>query len=95
MRSLINFGYTWPWTHGHLAVVAAAAALLAVAWARRWHWLSKDAWMRFASGPVMMHGANAGRIRARWPSMLEAAGFRVVEQGTTPATFFVRAIRRQ
>ena len=42
----------------------------------------------------MMHGANAGRIRARWPSMLEGAGFRVVEQGTTPATFFVRAIRR-
>jgi hypothetical protein len=93
MRSLIDFGYTWPWTHGHLVVVAAAAALLAVAWARRWHWLS-DAWMRFAYGPVMMHGANAGRLRAGWQSMLEAAGFRVVEQGTTPATFFVRAIRR-
>jgi SAM-dependent methyltransferase len=249
MRSLIDFGYTWPWTHGHLIVLGAAAALLALAWLRRWHWLPKlafgvvaiwaiaaflvvqtvlrfnelptiptsaylssgagrvldlgagsgrssimvllerpkttvvalddfsatyikdhgpeklkanlraagvdgraevvsadmrklpfenatfdalvstyaidhlpsndipgalaeaarvvrpggefllevmypDAWTKFAYGPVMMHGANAGRIRARWPSMLEAAGFRVVEQGTTPATFFVRAIRR-
>jgi len=26
--------------------------------------------------------------------MLEAAGFRVVEQGTAPATFYVRAVRR-
>ena len=249
MRSLIDFGYTWPWTHGHLVVVGIAAALLGLAWWRRWHWIPKlafglvavwaiaaflvvqtvlrfndlptiptpaylssgagrvldlgagsgrssimvllerpkttvvalddfsatyirdhgpeklkanlkaagvdaraevvsadmrrlpfenatfdalvstyaidhlpqgdipgalaeaarvvrpggeflievmypDAWMRFAYGPVMMHGANAGRIRARWPSMLEEAGFRVVEQGTAPATFYVRAIRR-
>jgi len=249
MRSLIDFGYTWPWTHGHLVVVGVAAALLGLAWWRRWHWVPKlalglvavwaiaaflvvqtvlrfndlptiptpaylssgagrvldlgagsgrssimvllerpkttvvalddfsatyirdhgpeklkanlkaagvdaraevvsadmrrlpfenatfdalvstyaidhlpqgdipgalaeaarvvrpggeflievmypDAWMRFAYGPVMMHGANAGRIRARWPSMLEEAGFRVVEQGTAPATFYVRAIRR-
>jgi len=249
MRSLIDFGYTWPWTHGHLIVLGAATALLVLAWWRRWHWLPKmvfgvvavwaiaaflvvqtvfryndlptiptpaflssgaaraldlgagsgrstimvllerpkttvvalddfsatyirdhgpeklkanlraagvegraevvsadmrklpfenatfdalvstyaidhlppgdipgalaeaarvvrpggefllevmypDAWMKFAYGPVMMHGANAGRIRARWPSMLEAAGFRVVEQGTAPATFYVRAVRR-
>jgi SAM-dependent methyltransferase len=249
MRSLIDFGYTWPWTHGHLVVAGVAAALLGLAWWRRWHWLPKlafglvavwaiaaflvvqavlryndlptiptpaylasgtgrvldlgagsgrssimvllerpkttlvalddfsatyirghgpdklkanlraagvdgraevvsadmrklpfenatfdalvstyaidhlpsgdipgalaeaarvvrpggeflleimypDPWMRFAYGPVMMHGANAGRIRARWPAMLEAAGFRVVEQGTAPATFYVRAIKR-
>jgi len=249
MRSLIDFGYTWPWTHGHLVVVGVAAALLGLAWWRRWHWLPRlafgvvlvwaiaaflvvqtvlryndlptiptpaylssgvgrvldlgagsgrstimvllerpkttvvalddfsatyikdhgpeklkanlkaagvdgraevvsadmrklpfenatfdalvstyaidhlpsgdipgalaeaarvvrpggefllevmypDPWMRFAYGPVMMHGANPGRIRARWPSMLEAAGFRVVEQGTAPATFFIRAVRR-
>jgi SAM-dependent methyltransferase len=248
MRSLISFGYTWPWTHGHLVVLAAAASLFALAWFRKWHWLWRlafglvgvwalaaflvvqtvfryndlptiptaaflssgegrvldlgagsgrssimvllerpkttlvaldnfsatyirdhgpdklranlraagvdrradvvsadmrklpfpdgsfdalvstyaidhlprndvpvalkeaarvvrpggeflleimypDAWMRFAYGPVMMHGANAGQIRARWPSMLEEAGFRVVERGTTPATFYVLAIR--
>jgi SAM-dependent methyltransferase len=53
-----------------------------------------DAWMKFAYGPLMMHGASASGIRARWPAMMEAAGFRVVEQGTAPATFYMRAVRR-
>lgn len=30
-----NFGYTWPWTHGHLAL-AAAFALISILWRRRW-----------------------------------------------------------
>jgi len=249
MRSLIDLGYTWPWTHGHLVIVAVAAAFLALAWVRRWHWLPKalfaavaawalagflvaqfvlrfndlssiptpaylsagtgrvldigagsgraslmvlmerprttvvaldnfsatyikgngpgllranfqaagvgaraevvsadmrklpfpdgsfdaivstyaidhlpgadipgalaeaarvvrpggeflleimypDFWMRFAFGPMMMHGASGRAIRARWPSMMEKAGFTVVEQGTAPATFFMRAVRR-
>jgi SAM-dependent methyltransferase len=249
MRSLIDFGYTWPWTHGHLVLAAAASALLLLAWMRRWHWISKaaiatvvawalvafvvvqavlrfndlpaiptpgflasgsgrvldigagsgrssimvllerpqttmvaldnfsatyirdlgpeklkanlraagveeraevvsadmrklpfpdasfdaivstyaidhlpradipgalseaarvvrpggellleimypDAWMRFAYGPVMMHGARADQIRERWPRWLEDAGFRVVELGTAPATFFMLAKRR-
>jgi SAM-dependent methyltransferase len=54
-----------------------------------------DPWLRFAYGPLMMHGADAGAIRARWPVMLEDAGFRVLEQGTAPATFYMRAVRRQ
>jgi SAM-dependent methyltransferase len=249
MRSLIDFGYTWPWTHGHLVIVAVGLALLVVAWIRRWHWLPTlvlalvtvwaiaafvvvqsvlrfndlptlptpaylasgtgrvldlgagsgrssimvllerpkttlvaldnfsatyikdhgpdklranlraagvdaradvvsadmrtlpfpdasfdalvstyaidhlprndipgalseaarvvkpggeflleimypDGWMRFAYGPFMMHGANAAQIRTRWPSMMEQAGFRVVEQGTAPASFFMRAVKR-
>jgi SAM-dependent methyltransferase len=53
-----------------------------------------DAWMRFTYGPLMMHGANASAIRSRWPSMMERAGFTVVEQGTAPATFYMRAVRR-
>src|SRR5512133_948789 len=38
MRSLIDIGYTWPWTHGHLSVVA-----LGIAWRRRWNWIAKAA----------------------------------------------------
>ena len=53
-----------------------------------------DAWMRFAYGPAMMHGARAGDIRSRWTTMMEGAGFRVLEQGTAPATFYMRAVRR-
>jgi arsenite methyltransferase len=249
MRSLIDLGYTWPWTHGHLIIVGIAAAFLALAWIRRWHWLPKalfaavaawalggflvahyvlrfndlstiptpaylsagkgrvldigagsgraslmvllerpgttvvaldnfsatyikdngperlranfraagvaeradvvsadmrklpfpdasfdavvstyaidhlprtdipgalaeaarvvrpggdflleimhpDAWTRFAFGPLMMHGASGSAIRSRWPKMLEDAGFHVVEQGTAPATFYMRAVRR-
>ena len=249
MHSLIDFGYTWPWTHGHLVVVALVAPLLWLAWTRRWHWLPKalivavaawalaafavtqtvlrfndlpsiptpaylasgagrvldigagsgrssimvlgerprttlvalddfsatylkdhgpaklksnlraagvaeraevvsadmrklpfpdasfdaivstyaidhlpgrdipgalaeaarvvrpggefllevmypDAWMRFTYGPLMMHGANAARIRAWWPQVLQEAGFRVLEQGTAPATFYMRAVKR-
>jgi SAM-dependent methyltransferase len=249
MRSLIDFGYTWPWTHGHLVVVAAVVPLIWLAWSRRWHWAAKtivvavalwalagfvvtqtvlrfnglptiptprylasgsgrvldigagsgrssimvllerprttlvaldnfsatyirghgpeklkanlraagvaeraevvtadmrtlpfpdasfdaivstyaidhlaggdipgalaeaarvvrpggefllevmypDAWMRFTYGPLLMHGASASRIRERWPKLVEDAGFRVVEQGTSPATFYLRATRR-
>jgi SAM-dependent methyltransferase len=54
-----------------------------------------DAWMRFAYGPLMMHGARAGDIRSRWTAMMETAGFRALEQGTAPATFYIRAARRK
>jgi SAM-dependent methyltransferase len=249
MHSLIDFGYTWPWTHGHLVVVGVAMPLVWLAWARRWHWLAKtllvlvalwavaaflvvqfvfrfndvpalptraylasgparvldlgagsgrssimvlverpnatlvaldnfsadyikghgpeklkanlraagvdgratvvtadmrklpfpdgsfdaivstyaidhlpradipgalaeaarvarpggeflleimypDAWMRFAWGPMLLHGGRPEDIRVRWTSMMETAGFKVVEQGTAPITFFVLAIRR-
>lgn len=33
----MNFGYDWPWTHGHLIVGIVFLALLAVGWRRRWH----------------------------------------------------------
>jgi SAM-dependent methyltransferase len=56
--------------------------------------LYPDVWTRFAFGPLMMHGASASRIRAQWPAMMETAGFRVLEQGTSPATFYLRAVRR-
>ncbi len=43
MRSLIDIGYTWPWTSGHLVVVALALATLWLAWRFRWHWSAKAA----------------------------------------------------
>lgn len=36
MQSLINIGYDWPWTHGHLLVTAVTLPLCWVAWRRRW-----------------------------------------------------------
>ncbi len=39
MHSLIDFGYTWPWTHGHLVIAAIAVPACWLAWKRRWHWL--------------------------------------------------------
>jgi SAM-dependent methyltransferase len=36
MHSLIDFGYSGPWTHGHLVVTAVALPLALLAWRRRW-----------------------------------------------------------
>ena len=53
-----------------------------------------DAWMRFAWGPMILHGVRSDRMRLRWGGLVEQAGFRVVEQGTMPATFHVLAEKR-
>jgi SAM-dependent methyltransferase len=39
MRSLIDIGYTWPWTHGHLVIAAIALAAGLLARRLHWHWL--------------------------------------------------------
>ena len=39
MRSLIDIGYTWPWTSGHLVILAVALLACWLARKRRWHWL--------------------------------------------------------
>ena len=54
-----------------------------------------DRWMKFAWGPMLLHGASAARMRAAWPARLEAAGFKVVEVGTAPITLYLRAVRPQ
>jgi SAM-dependent methyltransferase len=53
-----------------------------------------DALMRFAWGPLVLHGARPDRVKARWTGLVEKAGFRIVEQGTAPVTFYVLARRR-
>jgi SAM-dependent methyltransferase len=52
-----------------------------------------DSWMKFAWGPMLLHGASAARMRAAWPARLEAAGFKVVEVGTAPITLYLRAVK--
>jgi SAM-dependent methyltransferase len=51
--------------------------------------LTKDAWLHFAFGPLLMH--SGARSPARWTSLLQDAGFHVVEQGTRPATLYLLA----
>jgi SAM-dependent methyltransferase len=53
-----------------------------------------DPWMRFAFGPMLLHGAGGDRLKTRWRSSLETAGFTVVESGTAPFTLYLRATRR-
>jgi SAM-dependent methyltransferase len=37
MHSQINYGYPWPYTHGHLVIALIAGALFALGWFRKWH----------------------------------------------------------
>ena len=53
-----------------------------------------DAWMRFAYGPLMMHGARAEQMEPRWRSFLERAGFDVVETGKAPASLHLLGVKR-
>jgi SAM-dependent methyltransferase len=56
--------------------------------------MNPDWWMRLAWGPMLLHGAHAGSMRDRWTASLERAGFRVVEQGTQPASLYLLAVKR-
>jgi SAM-dependent methyltransferase len=53
-----------------------------------------DAWMRFAWGPMMLHGARGDRLRARWTTLLGEAGFDVREVGTQPISLYLLARKR-
>ncbi len=48
MNSLVDIGYAWPWTHGHLVIVAAAMFAFWIAWRRRWHRLVKGMFVAVA-----------------------------------------------
>ncbi len=53
-----------------------------------------DGWMRFAYGPLILHGARGAQLRERWRTFLERAGFTVVEQGVSPFSLYLLAVRR-
>lgn len=58
--------------------------------------LESDAWVKVAM-PWAIHGQGfwgSSQQQARWRAALEAAGFRVTESGTAPATRYVLAERR-
>ncbi len=48
--------------------------------------LTKDLWLNFAFGPLLLH--NGTRSAARWTSFLQDAKFQMLEQGTRPGTFY-------
>lgn len=51
--------------------------------------IAKDAWLQFTFGPLLLHSGT--RSPARWVSLLQDAGFQVVEQGTQPASLYLLA----
>jgi ubiquinone/menaquinone biosynthesis C-methylase UbiE len=56
--------------------------------------MNPDWWMKFTWGPVVLHGASADRMRARWTGLVGQAGFRVQEVGTQPVTLYLLAVKR-
>lgn len=48
--------------------------------------VSNDRWVKFAFGPLLSHGGTRGS--AWWGATVKAAGFQVLEEGTSPATLY-------
>jgi ubiquinone/menaquinone biosynthesis C-methylase UbiE len=51
--------------------------------------VTKEPWVKFAFGPVIMHAGM--RNPPWWSAALQDAGFRIVEHGTRPATLYFLA----
>ena len=51
--------------------------------------ITKDFWLKFTFGPLLLHSGMAGPDR--WTSRVQEAGFQIVEQGTRPATLYILA----
>lgn len=50
-----------------------------------------DVWLKFTFGPLLLHGGLRGEDW--WSTRLQNAGFRIVEKGTRPLTFYLLAQR--
>ena len=48
--------------------------------------LTKDGWLKFTFGPLLMH--SGFRSQASWIELLEKAGFQIAGQGTVPGTLY-------
>ena len=53
--------------------------------------ITKEPWVQFTFGPLLMHGGTRGP--EWWIPHVQEAGFQVLEQGTQPATLYVLARR--
>jgi ubiquinone/menaquinone biosynthesis C-methylase UbiE len=53
--------------------------------------VAKEPWLQFAFGPLLLHTGSRGP--QWWIERVQEAGFRVREQGTRPATFYLLAQR--
>jgi ubiquinone/menaquinone biosynthesis C-methylase UbiE len=53
--------------------------------------ITKEPWVEFSFGPLIMHAGT--RDRAWWTSHVQEAGFQVEEAGTRPATLYILARR--
>jgi ubiquinone/menaquinone biosynthesis C-methylase UbiE len=51
--------------------------------------ITKDSWLNFAFGPLLLHTGT--RSVAQWTSLFQNAGFQIVEQGTRPGTLYLLA----
>jgi SAM-dependent methyltransferase len=51
--------------------------------------ITKDFWLQFTFGPLLLHSGMRGP--ERWASLLQDAGFQMVEQGTRPGTLYFLA----
>jgi ubiquinone/menaquinone biosynthesis C-methylase UbiE len=54
--------------------------------------VTKEPWLQFTFGPLLMHSAMRGS--AWWTTHMQEGGFQVLEQGTRPITLYLLA-RRQ
>jgi SAM-dependent methyltransferase len=53
--------------------------------------VTKEPWVQFTFGPLLMHGGTRGADW--WRTRVQEAGFQVVEEGTRPATLYLLARR--
>lgn len=53
--------------------------------------IAKEPWVQFTFGPLLMHSGARGPDW--WTTRLQEAGFRVLEEGTRPATLYLLARR--
>jgi hypothetical protein len=49
--------------------------------------LANEKWAKFAFGPLLSHGGSRGANW--WTTHVQQAGFRILEQGTRPLTFYM------